>query len=132
MRKSLFILVVFLSLLSGTVLAPPSSDNVVIQLPGGFTPPSSDNVVLVLGSAGGGGQGGGAADSCTYSGNGDFEVNCVDNCTVNAAAENATGNFFVKSDNGNGEVLINASVAFNFIFLEDGCLVTVASGGKFI
>ena len=86
------ILIGIIVLFSYLVIAYTPSDNLNIELvlDTGYTAPDNLNVNLVLGDV--------IADSCTYSGSGDWEILCSDNCSEGNI--DLLGNNVIITDDG--------------------------------
>lgn len=71
-------------------------------------------------------------ESCTYGGNGNWEVTCSEDCQF-TTAQNISGN--LSFTGGNGEINISSNLNFNqsnsFIFVHpSACRVNILSGGN--
>jgi len=70
-------------------------------------------------------------DTCTYSGSGDWEIDCSENCRVSNSYNLANNLFF----SGSGEVLIGELINFTgtnqYVHIGSGCSVHIESGGGF-
>lgn len=68
----------------------------------------------------------GAADSCTYSGSGNWAITCSDNCVISS---NVVGSGGTWSAVGLGRITLNANITnFNQYHINGGCNVTCANG----
>jgi len=61
----------------------------------------------------------GALDTCTYSGSGDWEVDCNDNCTITTNTDTTTNALIINGAVGYFELLAN--VTCEMFAIEEGC-----------
>lgn len=125
MKQIIFIGTVLLLMLSVTAYSPPDKDNVIIQIGPTYTAPDKDNVVIQLGDPTG------PSDSCTYSGSGDWLVNCADNCTISTETD-LGGNSIVIAGEGTFTTTANIINYNNIKIVGDGqsnqCAVKCVGG----
>lgn len=69
-------------------------------------------------------------NSCTYSGSGDWEINCADDCTISSAVDLLTNNVIIT---GTGTLTLTANI-FNFTYghIGSSCYTDCKNGGCFV
>ena len=59
-------------------------------------------------------------NTCTYSGSGDWNINCADNCNITSATDMNTGDIILY---GTGQLNVNANVNCDELYLSKTCSV---------
>lgn len=74
------------------------------------------------------------SDSCSYSGSGDWTINCNDNCNITSNT-NIAGNVTVSNASGVGALFLSSGGFFNFtkpgqfMYVDKTCQVKISPGG---
>ncbi len=100
---------------------PPAYNDINLVLDSSYTPPAYNDINLVLGTV--------PTNSCTYSGSGNWDVNCTDNCSINSNVDLLGNNLTLT---GTGHFDLNATISnFSEVIKYDNCQINIYSAGGF-
>lgn len=117
--------------LGGSYTAP-NYDSINFSLCSGYTAPTYNSINFTLGESDACGNE--TSDICTYSGSGNWEVDCSDNCKIDSNIDLNGNNISII---GNGTFVTSANISdYNNLHIEgidnsNICRVTCNDGGCF-
>jgi len=131
MKKLIFFSVLFSLIVLATVGAeysPPGYNNWTMVLPDDYTSPEYNNFTLVLGAVTP------PSDTCTYSGSGNWQIDCDDFCNLTTNTNLGENNITI---NGTGTTRITGNLT-NYTLIDiwgtdtsNKCIVECSDGGCF-
>ena len=115
------IFLIFLISLTSSYTAPTYND-INFTLCSGYTAPTYNDINFTLATSDSC-----ISDTCTYSGSGNWNVDCADNCSIDSNVDLGNNNLTLT---GTGHFDINAIISnFDKIVKYNECTINIFSGG---